>query len=219
MATVKEKIKKLLSLATSPNENEAKAALLKAKELMAKNKLSEEDFRDADSMELAHIVCDSIRWTTDSGDIWMVILCEIISEEHMCVASWSVEKGKRTHTLVITGIKEDAEICKEVIEYAVGFVKGQIKILTRRSTSDNAKSIKTSYAKGFTVGLKMAYEDQKEEHPEWGLVVVKSEEVRKYEDGLSTKSVKAKKNRFDPLAFAQGQLDGKEFKSKKAIAG
>lgn len=215
---VKEKIKKLLSLATSPNENEAKAALLKAKELMAKNKLNEEDFKDEKKQDLVHLTCENIKWTTDSGNVWMATLCRIISEEHMCIAAWSTIRGRRTHTLVITGLKEDAEICKDVIEYAVGFVMGQVKILTRKSVSGDAKSIRASYGEGFALGLKMAYEDQKEEHPEWGLVVVKSDEVKSYEDNLGTKSVKTKKNRFDPLAFAQGQIDGQEFKSKKAIA-
>lgn len=42
----REKIKKLLALAESPNEHEAKAALLKAKELMAEHKLSEMDVKD-----------------------------------------------------------------------------------------------------------------------------------------------------------------------------
>lgn len=36
MADIKDKIAKLLALAESPNEAEAKAALLKARELMAK---------------------------------------------------------------------------------------------------------------------------------------------------------------------------------------
>lgn len=215
---VKEKIKKLLSLATSPNENEAKAALLKAKELMAKHKLSEDDFGDEKKQDLVHLTCEDVKWTTDSGDLWMATLCKTISEEHMCIAAWSTVRGRRTHTLVITGLKEDAEICKDVIEYAVGFVLGQIKILTRRSTSGNTKSIRASYGEGFTLGLKMAYEEQRDEHPEWGLVVVKSDEVKDYENNLGTKSVKTKKSSFDPLAFAQGQLDGQEFKSKKAIA-
>ena len=39
----REKIRKLLALAKSPNENEAKAALLRAQELMAKHKLTEAD--------------------------------------------------------------------------------------------------------------------------------------------------------------------------------
>ena len=38
MADIREKIAKLLALATSPNEQEAREALLKARELMAKHK-------------------------------------------------------------------------------------------------------------------------------------------------------------------------------------
>ena len=37
---IKDRIQKLLALSVNPNENEAKAALLKAQELMAKHKLS-----------------------------------------------------------------------------------------------------------------------------------------------------------------------------------
>ena len=47
-----EKIKKLLALAESPNEHEAKAALLKAKELMAEHKLSELDVKDVGKKEV-----------------------------------------------------------------------------------------------------------------------------------------------------------------------
>ena len=44
MSDVKDKIAKLLALAESPNENEAKAALLKARELMAQHKLRPEEW-------------------------------------------------------------------------------------------------------------------------------------------------------------------------------
>lgn len=44
---IKDKIAKLLALAESPNENEAKAALLKARELMAEHKLRPEDVKKA----------------------------------------------------------------------------------------------------------------------------------------------------------------------------
>lgn len=43
MSDVKDKIAKLLALAESPNENEAKAALLRARELMAEHKLRPEE--------------------------------------------------------------------------------------------------------------------------------------------------------------------------------
>lgn len=44
----KEKIKKLLALAQSPSEAEAKAALLKARKLMAEYKLTEADLKEAE---------------------------------------------------------------------------------------------------------------------------------------------------------------------------
>nr|DAZ56609.1 MAG TPA: Protein of unknown function (DUF2786) [Caudoviricetes sp.] len=40
---IKERIAKLLALAESPNENEAKAALLKARALMVQHKLRPEE--------------------------------------------------------------------------------------------------------------------------------------------------------------------------------
>ena len=51
----KEKIKKLLALAESDNENEAKAALLKAKELMAQHKIEEADLEDAQNKKVVRV--------------------------------------------------------------------------------------------------------------------------------------------------------------------
>ena len=147
MADMKDRIKKLLALAESPNENEAMAALLKAKELMAKNKLSESDFEDMQEKELVHIEPD-IKWTTDSGKIWMVELCNLIAENHLCATAWGTCKGKRTHSLVVSGMKEDAELCAEVIKYAVKFVEGSIDTLQRKYRTKDPKSIANSYAKG-----------------------------------------------------------------------
>ena len=49
MYDYKDKIRKLLALAQSPVEAEAKAALLKARELMAKHKLRPEECQKAES--------------------------------------------------------------------------------------------------------------------------------------------------------------------------
>lgn len=219
MATVKEKIEKLLALATSPNENEAKAALLKAKELMAKNKLTEADFEDVKKQELKTFVCEDISWTTDSGRIWMAHLAKLICNEYLCVSAWGTKPGTRTHVLYITGMEEDLEVCKSVMGYAVGFVESAIKYLQRKYPRQDPKAIANSYAEGFILGLEMAFEAQKEDHPEWGLVVVKSDEVKGYEDQLQTKSVKTKKADFDPLAYMKGQVDGKEFTNRKVLEG
>lgn len=219
MATIREKIEKLLALASSPNENEAKAALLKAKELMAKNKLTEADFEDLKKQELKTFKCEDITWTTDSGRVWMAELAQLICNEYLCVAAWGTKPGTRTHVLHITGIEDDLEICKSVMGYAVGFVEGQIEILQRKHPKQNPKAIANSYAEGFILGLELAFEEQKEEHPEWGLVVVKSEEIRNFEDKLSSKSVKTKKPAFDPLAYMVGQTDGHKFNARKVLEG
>lgn len=217
MADIKDKIKKLLSLATSPNENEAKAAMLKAREIMAKNKLSEEDFEDPEDQELKKVVCQDVKWTTDSGKIWMTSLCKLIADNYCCVTSWQSIKGHRTYTLVIAGVGQDADLCREVITYAVKFVENKVKVLQRKYRTQDAKVVQNSYAKGFIMGLDMAYEEQKEDNPEWGLVMVKSEELQSYEDDLGTRSVRTKRTNIDATAMMVGQTDGMNFNPSTAI--
>ena len=219
MANIREKIQKLLALATSPNENEAKAALLKARELMAKNKLTEADFESTKDQELKRLLCEDVTWTTDSGRVWMTQLCKVLSDNYCCSASWYTARGSRTHTLVLVGLGDDVDVCKEVVGYAVGFVENAIEELQKRYRRQDPKAVANSYAEGFLLGLEMAFEEQKEEHPEWGLVVTKPEEVRDYEGKLGTKSVKTKKSQFNPLAYMKGQTDGHSFTSRKVLNG
>lgn len=204
----KDKIRKLLALSTSPNENEAKAAMLKAKELMMANKLCEADF-NAEDRKLVSIKVGDVSWTTDSGNVWLVEMCKTIAENYFSVSSWVTLKGSRTHTLCITGMKQDAELCAEVIKYTMSFVKSEMNKLIRRNrlSLDDAKS----YAVGFTHGLKTAYEEQKEEHEEWALVVGMSEEVKKYSEGLSMKSVKSRQVGRNMYAYTKGLKDGITF--------
>ena len=213
---IKEKIQKLLALATSPNEHEARAALLKAKELMAKNKLTEEDFVEVKKQEIKHELCMDIKWTTDSGNVWMAELCKILCEEYCCVSAWNVQPGSRTHTLVITGLADDVQVAKSMVTFAVGFINRQIRI-AQRKYAGNPKATAQSYAKGFLMGLKIEFENQKEEQPEWALVVGKPDEVRKYEDSLGTKSVRTKTQQMNPVAYLKGQNDGMQFNKKKAL--
>ena len=215
MADIREKIQKLLSLAGSSNENEARAAMLKAKELMAKHKMTESDFQKEE--ELVHLLVEDVTWTTDSGRIWMVDLCTLIAENYMCTASWRTTKGTRTHTLMITGFEDDARVCMDVIGYAFGFIENAFKELTHRKDKEGVKAMQGSYAKGFILGLELAFDMQKEEHPEWGLVVVKPKEVEEYENGLNSRNVRTKKTEFDPFAYMVGQRDGQNFNAQKIL--
>ena len=214
---IRDKIKKLLALATSPNENEAKAALLKAKKLMMDHKISEAEVQGLEEQELIHLQCDDVRWTTDSGEIWITSLVNLIADNHLCSCSWFTPKGKRTHILYIHGIGTDVELCKSVIEYAVGFVRGRIKIEQRRRVTSDPKAVATSYARGFILGMELMYDEQKDEHPEWGLVVSKPQEVDEYMKSLGERNVRTRKTKFDPLAYMVGQNDGRQFNAQRVL--
>ena len=214
---IKDKIKKLLALATSSNENEAKAALLKAKKLMMDHKISEAEVQGLEEQELIHLQCDNVRWTTDSGEIWITSLADLIADNHLCSCSWFTPKGKRTHILYIHGLGTDVELCKSVIEYAVGFVRGRIKIEQRRRVTSDPKAVAASYARGFILGMELMYDEQKDEHPEWGLVVSKPQEVDEYMKSLGERNVRTRKTEFDPLAYVVGQNDGRQFNAQRVL--
>lgn len=214
---IRDKIKKLLALATSPNENEAKAALLKAKKLMMEHKISETEVQGLEEQKLIHLQCDDIRWTTDSGEIWITSLANLIADNHLCSCSWFTPKGKRTHILYIHGLGTDVELCKSVIEYAVGFVRGRIKIEQRRRVTSDPKAVAASYARGFILGMELMYDEQKDEHPEWGLVVSKPQEVDEYMKSLGERNVRTRKTEFDPLAYMIGQNDGRQFNAQRVL--
>lgn len=214
---IRDKIKKLLALATSSNENEAKAALLKAKKLMMDHKISEAEVQDLNEQELIHLQCDNVRWTTDSGEIWITSLVNLIADNHLCSCSWMTRKGTRTHILYIHGLGTDVELCKSVIEYAVGFVRGRIKIEQRRRVTSDPKAVAASYARGFILGMELMYDEQKDEHPEWGLVVSKPQEVDEYMKSLGERNVRTRKTEFDPLAYMVGQNDGRQFNAQRVL--
>ena len=214
---IRDKIKKLLALATSSNENEAKAALLKAKKLMMDHKISEAEVQDLNEQELIHLQCDNVRWTTDSGEIWITSLVNLIADNHLCSCSWMTRKGTRTHILYIHGLGTDVELCKSVIEYAVGFVRGRIKIEQRRRVTSDPKAVAASYARGFILGMELMYDEQKDEHPEWGLVISKPQEVDEYMKSLGERNVRTRKTEFDPLAYMVGQNDGRQFNAQRVL--
>ena len=57
----KEKIRKLLALAESPNEHEARAALLKARQLMAEHKLTETELKDVEKQQVRELLLQGVQ--------------------------------------------------------------------------------------------------------------------------------------------------------------
>ena len=87
MSKIQERVAKLLALADSPNEHEARAALLKARELMAEYKLQPEEVQTS---EKAKVIVQTVGVTfTVMTDSW--VLLQGISEP----AVWREKDGDR----------------------------------------------------------------------------------------------------------------------------
>lgn len=90
----REKIRKLLALAESSNEHEAKAALIKAHQLMAEHGLSVRDLREYTSQTVKKILTNI--GYTKRRDPWIVLLSGILATNYCCKAYVSREKYKET---------------------------------------------------------------------------------------------------------------------------
>ena len=122
---IKEKIRNLLALAESPEENEAKAALLKARELMAKHKLTEAELGEAKKQAVKNVLTDVT--CSKRRDPWICSLSAVIGESYCCKGYRNHTKGRQTQTIGFIGLEDDVAICVSVFKYAVDFARAEIK--------------------------------------------------------------------------------------------
>lgn len=119
---IKIKIKKLLALSESPNEEEAQSALLKAKEFMMKYKLTESDIPDADIKNKNIIQLDTQIECTRRTEFWRAQLAQVIADNYCCESFLRHYKGKKSRKIFIVGYEDDAQICNNLIHYALNSI-------------------------------------------------------------------------------------------------
>ena len=179
----KEKIRKLLALAESNNEHEAKAALLKARELMAEYKIEEYEVVDAKSRKVKRVYTEYF-WTK-RGEFWIGALADIIAVNYCCRSASQIPyKGAQKRQIFFIGLEDDVDLCAKIFEYAVDSARkfGNLYLKDKyngyKLTSQDKNRVKNSYAVGFTKGVREAFEKQKAEtETGWGLVMVIPKEV------------------------------------------
>lgn len=216
MRDIKDKITKLLALADSPNENEAKAALLKARELMALHKLKPEDIAHP---EQSHVIRRTVGITcTKITNPWAVTLSVMVAK-HYCCKSYMVHvhKGKKV-TIGFIGLEDDFDVCNRIFQYAFTFVEGQCKKI--RAAYKNAYSPQEirkyakAYGDGFCAGLAEAFKQQQAWHnAEWALALTTPQAVIDSSGDLIKSGVYSKVDYSgNNLRFAYaGYEDGKKF--------
>lgn len=219
----REKIKKLLALAESPNEHEAKAALLKAKELMAEHKLSELDVEDVGKKEVREVVLEDMQASTRHNP-WLVPLSAVIGENYCCKSFHNKYKGKQLRTIGFVGLEEDVKICEQVFRYAVNCVESMVKQIKKENSCYSAqyrKRLCDGYGYGFAYGAKDAFDKQQEDNKEkgWGLVMVMPQEVENHVKNFGKEKFNEHAgSKIDANAFGTGYSDGKKFDPTKQLA-
>lgn len=178
MADIKDKIAKLLALSESPNEHEAKAALLKARALMAEHKLLPEECTKAVSKQVKNenigVFC------TTMTNPWITNLSAAIAERYCCRAYRTKFKGAKKVEIGLVGLEDDFYICKRILLYAIDSVNSFIKLEIKRNADDLRGTYRkkcNAYGYGFVQGLQITFQKQEEENQEWGLVMVVPKEV------------------------------------------
>lgn len=172
MADIKDKISKLLALAESPNENEARLALLKARELMAEYKLTPDEIVREKSETVKREVLD-IK-CTKMTNAWIPTLANVIAAHYCCKAYLYRTEYSKTSQIGLIGLEDDFDICKKIVLYAVDCVISGTKSIQKKPHEPAGRYRKNcnAYGWGFVSGLRKAYEEQEHQHQEWGLVMV-----------------------------------------------
>ncbi|MDE5898934.1 MAG: DUF2786 domain-containing protein [Treponemataceae bacterium] len=131
LETIKRKIKKLLALSKSPNENEAIAALQKANDLMAEHRI--------ERAELAEYTMESVKATKRLVQ-WRIILANAVEQLYA-----TCHYADRDGNYVFLGEELDVYMSTEMYRYLVKCVDR----MAARNIRRNAKyRYRQSYRKG-----------------------------------------------------------------------
>lgn len=217
-----DKIRKLLALATSSNENEAQSAMLMAQKLMAQHNIEMSQVEDAPIdhevvEEEADKKCHRTKWKRHLADV--------------CANNFNCDiflRGHGSYATIFVGKKESIEICKTVYNAAVMFIDKEFSkywntegkwqdfqflgsnARIERPLSDSI-IMKDSYARGFIRRLRERFEEQKvrAEKEGWGLVLVKDADVTAYMEAktFSGNSANIGASRVDGNALRKGYKD------------
>jgi hypothetical protein len=209
------KIKKLLALSKSSNQNEAQNAMLKAQKLLIKYKLS---LQEIESYSIEKFKIEDFKTNQKfRGKSWKGNLAQVIADNFGCFLYYNTGNYK-VHRVCFYGKEEDVVIANIMFEYAVKWINLEGNKLVKRMKQDKRRKhfdgIKNDYALGFIAGLKERFKSQIKENESWGLVLQKDQVVidsyNEFSSGFGRISVNEKFNRHYQ-AYRQGEYDGKKF--------
>lgn len=212
-----DKIEKLLALSGSDNENEAKSAMLKAQELMAKYKIKKEHICSQRQEEKPVLYFSAGPFRDD----WINMVATVIASNFRCRCMTATRYNSGgSFRIRFYGYEEDAEICINIFNYAVKVVRKRFCVLRAiyaEARKGFGKAEKTSYALGFCHGLEKNFEEQKQQSQSFALALVTPKEVDDYVEslpGVTTEDISIlEMSAENKLLRSYGYMDGKSFQN------
>lgn len=215
-----KRIKKLLSLSQSHNENEAQLALVKAQELMIKHHIEESQISFDEPPKIIHLTTEY--YFTNYKNFYLCDGINELSDLYLCKVVFVRNKHSSNQYIRIIGNENDCRILQKVI----GFIKSNVDGWTRQLKKDYLlddnqmiNNCKNDYGLGFCRGLKSLLEMQRDRiQQEEGLVVTTPKEAQDYVDSLEgLLSFKNANISYNQSLMDLGRSDGLQANIQNAI--
>ena len=203
-----KRIQNLLALGNT-NKNtsdaEAKEALLKAHELMAKHNLSNEEVSGAITDEIAVLEVKSV-----GSKKYRIPLANVLAPNFRCKAAFGND------LVVFVGHSSDAAIVSEVFQFVYSHLLYRTlkeKALAKQNTG-TFKDIETSFAYGFIKGIELSLTEQSK-----ALMVIVPKDVNDKFDEITTqgKPISMGNSKINRAAYTAGLQEGKEILAKRRL--
>lgn len=203
------KIKNLFELANNnPNENEAKAAMLKAQELMVKYQIEKSS---VDGVEVDPKKVITVSLFENKGRIlWYEKKLSNMIAKNFKVTQY-ISRSKYNSTIMFLGLEDDVNIALNVYGFAMNQMKKLANKYIKTISSSSSSNVRNDYYTGFINGLEEAFKEQIEKN-NWGLVLVKDALVLQEEEKLNLRYVRPTgiqpKFDYDDSHINKGYSDG-----------
>lgn len=188
MDSIIEKIQKLLALANSDNENEAKMATARANELLIKYNLSLQTIENHEANYDTQEIAETGLTLREYQKMISGILLEfffvkvVIGRKHVGYSSgqWGRQKAQYQKTIRILGTKENCMIASYIFSYLNQVYPKLWKSYLDRSPTASGRD-RVSYYTGLSAGIKKVLLETKfKVETETGMVVVDDPGLVKY---------------------------------------
>lgn len=225
--TLTVRIKKLLALSSSDFEAEARAALLKAQELMEEHGISmaQVGSTNTERDEFGSIAEGAVDKGSKTIASWQKRLARVVAENFRCRIFF---RSYRTYErdIMVYGLKQDVEVAQEVINFALlsarnnwqKYKKARERREGKMPSRAHTEALKNDYMRAFTQGVKEAFEKQVREK---AIVLTLDPRVPKYAKeklNLTIESNRAQKTLHDADAHASGYQDGLRIRGGNKLA-